>query len=150
LVGLGYAEVDGLNQAARAVLAAQGHLGGPQVVAGGRAFQAGDRMLALRRLAPGLAPGVTASILEVDPRRGAARVSWNHGNAMLDRRALGHAGYAYALTPGLAARTVGPLLVLGPPEIMGPHRARVRGAALVDLGARRGMAHDRVTSLGLG
>jgi conjugative relaxase-like TrwC/TraI family protein len=150
LVGLGYAEVDGLNQAARAQLVARGHLTGPQVVAGGRAFQAGDRMVALRRLAPGLAPGATASIVEVDARRRTARVSWDHGNAVLDRSALSHAGYAYALTPGLAARIASPLLVLGPPEIMGPHRARVRGAALVHQGARWGMTHDRMTSLGLG
>jgi hypothetical protein len=69
---------------------------------------------------------------------------------VLDRGALSHAGYAYALTPGLAARTTSPLLVLGPPEIMGPHRARVRGAAVVERGARREREHGRVTSLGFG
>jgi hypothetical protein len=153
LVGLGYAEVDGLNQAARALLVEQGGLQGPQVVCGGRVFQPGDRVLALRRLAPDLAPGTAASIVEVDPRRRTARVAWDGGNAVLDRTALDHAGYAYALTPGLAARTGSPLLVLGPADVTGPHRARVLGAAQVERsaqrGAQRGRRQERGTTLGI-
>jgi hypothetical protein len=147
LVGLGYAEADGLNQAARAMAVARGRIGGPALPIGGRLFQQGDQALALRRLAPALAPGTLVSVVEVDPRRRAATVTWDGGTAILGRMALAHLGYGYAITPPLAARTPRPLMVLGPAESMGPHRGRVMAAAYVRPDVER--ARDRSLSLGM-
>jgi hypothetical protein len=138
LVGLGFAEVDGLNHAARAVLVERGQIGGPALVTAGRQFQAGDQALALRRLAPALAPGTPISVVEVDARRGLAAVTApDRRTHVLDRRAMTHVGYGYAVTPALAARGVNPLLVLGPAEAMGQERGRVVAAALVRAEAER-------------
>jgi hypothetical protein len=145
LVGLGYAEADGLNQAARAVLVARGRVAGPALPVGGRVFQQGDQALALRRLAPALAPGTLVSVMEVDPRRRAATVTWDSGTAELDRTALAHLGYGYAVTPPLAARTPRPLMVLGPADSLGPHRGRVLAAAHVRPDTER--ARDQSISL---
>src|SRR5205814_1625293 len=76
LVGLGYAEADGLNRAARAILVAHARIGGPALLAGGRVFQRGDQALALRRLAADLPPGTSLRVEEVDPRLNAAMVMW--------------------------------------------------------------------------
>jgi hypothetical protein len=147
LVGLGYPEVEGLNQAARALLVRRGRIGGPALVIRGRAFQRGDQILALRRLAPALPPGTRLSVVEVDPRHEAARVTGNGQAVVLDRGALAHAGYGYAVTPPLAAHMSSPVIVLGPAEAMGPHRRRVVAAALVHLEASR--ARDQALSLGM-
>jgi conjugative relaxase-like TrwC/TraI family protein len=143
LVGLGYAETDRLNLAARAILVARGQIDGPALVSRGRVFQAGDEALSLRRLAPGLPPGTFVSVAKIDARRRLATVTWGGSTATLDQAALAHAGYGYAVTPPLAARASGPLMVLGPADSMGPHRARVavaaRGAAVPDRGIRMGL-----------
>jgi conjugative relaxase-like TrwC/TraI family protein len=131
LVGLGYAEVDGLNQAARAILADRSRLTGPALSCGERIFQAGDRVITLRRLSADLPGGTLLEVTEVDRRRSALTVSGTGIRATLDRATATHLGYRYAITVGLAARTTGPLLVLGPEESLGPHRGRVVGSALV-------------------
>jgi hypothetical protein len=148
LVGLGYAETDALNQAARALLVEREQIGGPVLRSGGRSYQAGEQALALRRLAPALPPGTLLSVAEVDPRRRAAIVTWAGHTAVLDRADLAHVGYGYAVTPPLAARAPNPLMVLGPADAMGAHRARVIAATrdLSDM-ARAG---DRGISLGMG
>jgi hypothetical protein len=87
------------------------------------------------------------SVVEVDPRRRAATVTWDGGTAMLDRVALAHLGYGYAVTPPLAARNSRPLMVLGPADSMGPHRGRVLAAAHVRPDTER--ARDRSISRGL-
>jgi hypothetical protein len=141
LVGLGYAETDGLNQAARTVLSRRGGIGGPGLAVGSRLFQAGDRVLALRRVATDLPAGTFLEVLTVDPRRGTARVAREGGRYTLERAALAHVGYGYAATPAIASRGTGPLMILGPPDVVGPHRARVVAAALVT--PTRGVARER-------
>ncbi len=132
LVGMGYPEVDGLNQAARAVLGRRGDLSGPELSCGGRVFQAGDRVLALRRLSGDLPPGSLLEVVAVDPRRSALTVSRNGSRVEVDRRAGRHLGYRYAVTPALAARLTASLLVLGPPSALGRHQDRVMAAAVTD------------------
>ena len=141
LVGLGPAEVDGLNQAARNLLVERGHLGGAAVESGGRPLQAGDRVVALRRLGGGIAPGRLLSIAAVDPTAGAVTVvpaggGGDSGPERLERGAVAHLGYGYAVTPTLAASNDRPLLVLGRAESLGLHRDRVL-AATRDAVARR-------------
>jgi hypothetical protein len=130
LVGLGYPEVDGLNRAARAVLAHRGELCGPELSCGGRLFQAGERVIALRRLSEELPRGSPLEVLAVDPRRSTLTVSREGTRVNLDRQAASHLGYRYAVTPPLAARLTVGLLVLGPPSALGSHRDRVMAAAV--------------------
>jgi conjugative relaxase-like TrwC/TraI family protein len=141
LVGLGYAEADGLNQAARTVLLRRGCIGGPGLAVGSRLFQAGDQVLALRRLAADLPAGTFLDVLDVDPRRGTARVAREGRGHSLERAAVAHLGYGYAATPGIASRGTGPLMILGPPDVKGLHRTRVVAAALVT--PTRGVARER-------
>ena len=155
LVGLGYAEADGLNRAAREVLTRRGVISGPALACGGRVFQAGDQVLALRRIQADIPGGSGLRVVAVDSRRSQLTVDGAARTATLDRRAAAHLGYAYAVTPALVARTRGPLLVLGPPEALGPHRARVAAAAVVtveqDVRSRiRGVAWDRGAGIALG
>jgi conjugative relaxase-like TrwC/TraI family protein len=131
LVGMGYPEVDGLNQAARGLLARRGELSGPGLTCGGRVFQAGDRVISLRRLSGDLPPGSPLEVVAVDPRRSTLTVSWQGTQVEVDRRAASHLGYRYAVTPALAARLAAPLLVLGPPSALGRHQDRVMAAAIV-------------------
>jgi hypothetical protein len=141
LVGMGYAESEGLNEAARTVLLRRGCIGGPGLVSRSRLFQAGDQVLALRRLAPDLPGGTFLSVLAVDPRMGSARVARGTRVDTLDRAAVAHLGYGYAATPAIASRSTGPLMLLGPPDAVGLHRTRVVAAALV--APTRGVARDR-------
>jgi conjugative relaxase-like TrwC/TraI family protein len=144
LVGLGYAEVDGLNQSARAALVGRGIVAGPALECGGRVLQAGDRVLALRRVAPDVPRGASLTVVGLDAARAEVTVATQPDgrNAVaLDRRAAAHLGYGYAMTPPLAARTPGPMLVLGPPAALGPHQSRVLAASWV---ASRSAGLDRV------
>jgi hypothetical protein len=131
LVGMGYPEVDGLNRAARAVLARRRQLSGPELSCGGRVFQAGDRLIALRRLSGDLPQGSPLEVVAVDPRRSTLTVSRQGSRVDLDRRGASHLGYGYAVTPALAARLTAPLLVLGPPGALGRHQDRVMAAAVM-------------------
>jgi conjugative relaxase-like TrwC/TraI family protein len=130
LVALGFAEVDALNQAARAALVDAGEIQGSALPCGGKMLQAGDRVVALRRLASGLPSGSDLRVTEVDERRSRIRVGGEAGRWTLDRPEAAHLGYGYAVTPALAARSPGPLLLLGPRHALGPHRDRVVAAAM--------------------
>jgi conjugative relaxase-like TrwC/TraI family protein len=130
LVGMGYPEVDELNRAARAVLARRGDLSGPSLSCGGREFQAGERVVALRHLSGDLPRGIPVEVVAVDARRSTLTVSHRGTRVTVDRRAAGHLGYGYAVTPGLAAHVAARLLVLGPPSALGPHQGRVMTAAV--------------------
>jgi conjugative relaxase-like TrwC/TraI family protein len=130
LVGMGYPEVDGLNRAARALLARRGDLAGPELACGGRVFQAGDRVIALRRLSGQLPQGSQLEVVAVDPRRTTLTVTGPGTRLDVDRRSAGHLGYRYAVTPALAGRLSTPLLVLGPPGALGRHQDRVMAAAV--------------------
>ena len=54
---------------------------------------------------------------------------------------MAHVGYGYAVTPELAVRTAGSLLVLGPADAMGSARNRVVACALVRTEAGRERNH---------
>jgi hypothetical protein len=122
--------VDGLTRAAGAVLARRGELSGPELSCGGRLFQSGDRVIALRRLSEELPRGSPLVVVAVDPRRSALTVSREGTRVNLDRPAARHLGYRYAVTPPLAARLTVGLLVLGPPGTLGRHQDRVVAAAV--------------------
>jgi hypothetical protein len=130
LVGMGYAETDGLNQAARRLLASRGALAGPELRCGGRVFQAGEEVIALRRLSGELPQGTRMEVVEVKARQPALTVRRPGFTATLDLRASRHLGYSYAVTPALAVQAPGPLLVLGPPSALGRCQERVLGAAM--------------------
>jgi conjugative relaxase-like TrwC/TraI family protein len=155
LVGLGQAEIDRLNQAAREVLVRRGEVSGPALSCGRRVFQPGDRVLALRRLLPDLPGGTVLQVLAVDARRTELTVAWDGHRAQVHRQNAAHLGYAYAVTPAYVGHTRGPLLMLGPPEALGRHRSRVAAAAMVAPGRlpptrSRGREWDRGASIGLG
>ena len=116
LVGLGYAEADGLNRGLPEILVRRGAIAGPALASGGRVFQAGDRAIALRRIQSDIPGGSGLRVVAVDERRSQLTVVGDGGTATLDRHAAAHLGYGYAVTPALAARTTGPFLMLGPPE----------------------------------
>ncbi len=130
LVGMGYPEVDGLNRAARALLARRGDLTGPELSCGGRVFQAGEQVVALRRLSGDLPRGCPLEVVAVGARQSGLIVSRQGIRLTVDRRAASHLGYRYAVTPGLATHLATPLLVLGPPSALGPQQGRVMAAAV--------------------
>lgn len=126
LVGLGLEEVGALN---RAVLGRPaGRPDGP------RSFEAGDRVVVLRGR-PGLPPYATFGTVTWSRDAGGrptrarqeVRIAWADGSSTTtaDRRVLAAVGFGYAATPWLAARTSGPLMVLGPADALGRARDRV-------------------------
>jgi conjugative relaxase-like TrwC/TraI family protein len=127
LVGLGPAEVDGLNQAARAILADRGAIAGPVIRCRGRPVQAGDHLLVLRlcRSAGGIAPGTVLAVTEVDATRNRLHLRWGRERAVLPQADSGGLGYAYATTPAVAARLANPLLVLATSDALGRQRERI-------------------------
>jgi conjugative relaxase-like TrwC/TraI family protein len=129
LVGLGLAEVQGLNAAARTMLTRNGAIEGPSIVARGRPFQAGDAVIALRRLGSDAPFAGRGTVAGVDPDRRRAAVAWNGTLTWLTPTDLAHVGHGYAVTPAVAARVGGPLMVLGRAEDLGRDRARVVVAA---------------------
>ena len=144
MVGLGPEEIRALNMAAV----------GPRPglrAAGAERFLPGDRVVALRRRA-GL-PGygtfgtVTESLRQGSGRTG-VRISWEDGNeTRTDQgRELAAVGWAYAVSPRLAARSSGPIMVLGPASALGRARDRVVAQMIPE----PGRDHARVASHGLG
>jgi conjugative relaxase-like TrwC/TraI family protein len=125
LVGLGPAEVSGLNAAARSLLEAGGRLGGPVLEVKGRCFQAGDQVVALRQIAVGVPAASRGTVLEVDARRGALETRFGSQRLRLEPGGVAQLGYGYAVTASIARRVPGPLMILGPPEAAGPARTRV-------------------------
>jgi hypothetical protein len=110
--------------------------------------QAGDRLLALRRSASGIAPGTVLTVAGVDPDRGRLRLRWGRETAVLDQADARGLGYAYATTPAVATRLPHPLLVLGSSAALSRHRERVvmeRMAVLPEIGSPgRSAADDRL------
>jgi conjugative relaxase-like TrwC/TraI family protein len=154
LVGLGADEVRGLNRAARSLLVQHGHLEGQGFFAHGRDYRSGDRVVALQGLGPGHRRGTTGLVLGVDPRRGEIRVRWNAGARpeSLGKRELASIGHGYAVTPSLAARLQGPLLMLGDPADVPVLRHRVICEARSGPGAeveRRIRSHRAAPGLSL-
>jgi hypothetical protein len=127
LVGLGADEVRGLNQAARSLLARHGRLGGPVLTSHGRQYRSGDRVVALGKLGAGHRRGTPGLVTGVDPARSEVLVRWPDGPdpEPLGQQKLAHLGHGYAVTPSLAARVAGPLLLLGDPADVPPLRQRI-------------------------
>ncbi|HEX6395247.1 MAG TPA: MobF family relaxase [Acidimicrobiales bacterium] len=140
MVGLGVPETLALNDAARRHLLDTGRLDGPSIQSRGRAFQTGDRVVAIRGAGAGLPAGTVGTIVEVDPKRRSAMISWTDRATEMKRDQLGTIGHAYAATPRLASRMEGPVFVLGRAEGLGIERSRVAAQISVE---RRGPALER-------
>lgn len=144
MVGLGVPEVLALNDAARRHLDSIGQLTGPSIEAGGRSFQTGDQVIAIRA-GTGLRSGTPGTVLEVNPRRRSVTIGWRDGRAADVRaQSLGTIGHGYATTPAVASRMEVPVFVLGRAEGLGLDRARVAAAISVERpGPGRGLDRDR-------
>lgn len=144
MVGLGVDETRALNAAARRELTADRD--GPVFRAGGREFQAGDRVVAMSRLAPSVRRGATGLTVEVDAGRREATVRWDSGLATVLEPASGaHLGHGYAATPALARWTRGPLVLLGHPDAVPQLRSRVLESVAIgsDRSRERGLSLSR-------
>jgi hypothetical protein len=141
LVGLGVEEVRALNRAA---------LGEDRPARGPERFRPRDRVVVLKGgedLPPygtfgtvAAAPSLAGSTLgAVGRRRRLAGVefAWSDGSRSVvsGDRDLARVGFGYAVTPWLARRADGPLMVLGPALVLGLARTRV--TAEVDPGRRQ-------------
>jgi len=124
MVALGPEEAEHLNTLARAVRTRAGELSGPTVVIGGRPFQAGDEVAALKRhVALGSVPGGTQGrVTAVDPERKQATIEW-HGREQPHTVTAKAAPltHGYATTPPyLRSGHDGPILSLGHVESVAP------------------------------
>ena len=132
MVALGREEVDVLNNRARAALAAGGALRGPVVEIGGRSFQAGDDVVALRRdRRLGVAAGGVGQVSAVDPQNQAVIVRWRDREdpvVVAATKAPPALAHGYATTPAYLRHGYdGALLSLGDVEPLVPrlHPERV-------------------------
>jgi len=132
MVGLGLPEVIALNEAGRRHLLSSGAVGGPALQAWGRSFQAGDRVLTFGRSGNGIPPGIPGTVRSVDAGKRTVTIDWPSGALDMSPQMLGKVGHAYAATPRLAARTRGPVFVLGRAEGLGLELARVAAEMSVD------------------
>jgi hypothetical protein len=129
MVALGPEEAEHLNSMARAIRVQAGELKGPSVELGGRAFQGGDEVVALRRDARlgSVRGGTQGRVTAVDAERSSVTVQWEGreepltvAGAMSARRSppLAH---SYATTPAyLRDGQGGPILSLGHVEALTP------------------------------
>ncbi len=142
--GLGPEEVRALNRAAvgyRAGATLGGHM----------PFRAGDRVVVLKHRAGLPAYGTFGTVTDTWGDRSGptgARFLWADGSETVtaDRRALAGVGWGYAVTPWLAARRAGPLMVLGPAAALGRARERV----VMEMTPERGWEGLARTGRGLG
>ena len=137
LVGMGPAEVRALNVAARARLVAAGALAGPALVVAGRAYQAGDRVMALRRL--GVAAGTHGTVTEIGAGGASMTVAWPGSLAALDRHDARRVGHGYAASPTRVPPGGPGILLLGDSRAVPALAGRVLGAERVR--ADRGRPH---------
>lgn len=145
LVGAGPPEVALLNAAARARVVGQGAIGGQAMHAGGRVWQAGDRVLALRANRAARVPaGSRGTVGDVAGDGRSMTVTWDEAlpETRLERGRAAFVGPGWATTPALAATAGGPVLVLGAPGRALP-RHRVAGATVVaPVTPRRPLRHN--------
>jgi conjugative relaxase-like TrwC/TraI family protein len=123
MVALGPAEAEHLNAMARDLRVQAGEVHGPAVDIGGRRFQAGDEVAALRkdpRL--GSVPGGTVGrVTAVDADLGRATIEWPGRDQALCRAGAAPLTHSYATTPSyLRHRHDGPVLSLGNVEALAP------------------------------
>lgn len=131
MVALGPEEAEHLNARARVVLAATGEVQGPALEIGGRSFQSGDEVAALRRdarLGP-VRAGTLGRVIAVDAEQRQATIQWEGREEPATVQADNKAGstskalaHAYATTvPYLRKGHDGPLLSLGQVQAVAPH-----------------------------
>jgi hypothetical protein len=141
LVGLGVEEVRALNRAA---------LGENRPTRGPERFRPGDRVVVLKG-GEGLPPYGTFGTVAAAPspagstlgagghrhRLAGVELAWSDGSGgvVSGDRDLARVGFGYAVTPWLARRADGPLMVLGPASVLGLARTRV--TAEIDPGRRQ-------------
>lgn len=147
LVGLGPAEVQELNKRARAVLLRSGALPGDAICLAGREYAVGDVVVALRR-----AGGPVGRLGQVTVLHREARtmdVDWGAMTQTVGGWQARWVGHGYAVTPALLKAVPGPVLALGDPRDLGPHREQVMASVgvgpLLSVGRSR-----REPALGLG
>lgn len=120
MVGLGLDEVIGLNRAAGAGPERRG-AAGPGGAAG---LRDGDRVVLLGRRAGPVPAGWLGTVEGIGTRR---RVRWDgdRGRSEIDDHLRRRLRPGWAVTPAVATRTAGPLMVLGPAAAAGPALGRV-------------------------
>ncbi len=116
------ADVDDLNQRARDLAATNGRLGADELHAGGRAYAAGDQVLARRNDRQlGVINGARGVVSGIDPQQRRVDVDFDRaGPVSLDARYLddGHLDYGYAMTAHAAqGLTVDKTFVLGTDDL---------------------------------
>lgn len=127
LVGLGLEEARALNRAALGLRADRAASGAAET------FMPGDRVVVVKGRAGLPVYGSFGTVVDARPNgrsgRGGPllRVAWENGESseIADRRTLAAVGFGYAVTPHLATRAQGPLMVLGPASALGRARERV-------------------------
>lgn len=143
LVGLGLPEAAGLAEAARHHLESLGCLTGPALRAQGREFRAGDKVLAVRPVAPGVPGGTLGLVTSVDGLGRSATIRWPARDMTVERALLARVVHGYATTPKLAARTNAEAFVLGDPSAAGIERDRVLGWCSEQSLGGRGVAREK-------
>lgn len=95
-----HADVDDLNQLARATSLAQGWTGGPELEVAGRPYAVGDHVLCLRNhRRTGLTNGLRGQVVEVDPAGNVLTLEVRHGQRLhIDAEKYPHLDYGYAVT----------------------------------------------------
>ena len=145
LVGAGPPEVAMLNGAVRTRLAEQGAIGGEAMMAGGREFASGDRIIAVRANQGRRVPAASlGTVTGVESGGRAMTVAWDgrDGRMRIERGQAGFVGYGWATTPALAATAGQPVAVLGAPTRAGPERSLVvASTAVAPVGPRAPQRH---------
>ncbi|MGI8491138.1 MAG: relaxase domain-containing protein, partial [Acidimicrobiales bacterium] len=144
MVAMGPAETEVLNAAARSRLVSAGEIGGQGLQAGRRCYQAGDRVMGIRRAA--VQAGTLGRVVEVDGPHKTMTIDWGGGwHTTIDRHDAARISHAYATTPAMLRLLDGPVAVLGPPSSLGHHARRVRAAfEVVPAICSSDMAYDRL------
>jgi conjugative relaxase-like TrwC/TraI family protein len=134
MVGLGVEETAALNAAALAERSGgrTTDWGGSRQASRAPAWSQGDRVVMLSSRDRQVPFGTRGTVVAAGSRLGDTSVRWEAGNGS-SAQALStqdRIGYAYAVTPAVAARTSGGLVVLGPPEALPGMQGRVIDSAL--------------------
>jgi conjugative relaxase-like TrwC/TraI family protein len=155
LVGLGPAEVDGLNRAARSRLLALGILDPEQLEVNGQQFSQGDQVVARRS---GAVPaGSLGTVVSTASQPIGLGVAWAdtaaQSHTVLSSGDARHIAHGYAVGPTLAAKVNRPLLVLGDPRLAGVLRTRkgqghdLIGVVVAPATMRRSPVPDRLQAV---
>ena len=154
MVALGPEEAEQLNEMARAVRGHAGELRGPSVKLGGRSFQGGDEVVALRRDARlgSVRGGTLGRVTAVDEERSSVTIEWQgrEGPRTVESEVAGKRSpplaHSYATTPSyLRNGHDGPIFSLGHVEPLAP---RLHPERIYDVVTASSL--DRATDRGAG